>query len=101
MPLYCFRLHVPASPDVVAERLRAVVRERPGFWESLRSSLPRTNSDPPFIGSVNNKSFNLRRNITYRNSFLRRIKSRTDSEQNGARVSLGIFMHPLVLLFPL
>src|SRR5438105_1954527 len=101
MPLYSFRLHVPASPDVVAERIRAVVRERPGFWDSFRSSLPQTNSDRPFVGSVRGNSFHLRRNISYRNSFLPRIQGHIDAEQNGTRIRVVMYMHPLVLLFTL
>jgi len=102
MPLYSFRLDVPVSLDVVAERLRAVVRERPGFRESLRSFWMRTNpSGPPFLGSVKGNSFHLRRNINHRNSFLPRIHGRIDSVQNGARVRIVMFMHPLVFLFTL
>jgi hypothetical protein len=102
MPLYSFRLDVPASPDVVAERLRVVCRGRPGFRESLRSFWMRTNpSGPPFLGSVKGNSFNLRRNINHRNSFLPRIHGRIDSVKNGPRVRIVMFMHPLVFLFTL
>src|SRR6476660_7332866 len=102
MPLYSFRLYVPASPDVVVERLRAIVRECPSFWESLRGSWLRTNpSGPPFLGSVKGNSFHLCRNINYRNSFLPRIRGRVGSVQGGARVGVVMFMHPLVFLFML
>ena len=102
MPLYNFRVDVPASSDVVAERLRTIVRERPGFWETLRSSWMRTTpSGPLFLGSVKGNTFHLRRNINHRNSFLPRIYGRIESVQNGARVRIVMFMHPLVLLFTL
>lgn len=102
MPLYIFSLDVPASPDVVAERLRAVVHEGPGLWESLRSFWLRTNpSGAPFLGSVNGNSFHLRRNITYSNSFLPLIHGCTNSVRNGARVRVVMFMHPLVFLHAL
>src|SRR6266849_2943210 len=101
MPLYGFSLDVPTSPVVVAERLRAIVGKSPGLWESLRSPLRTKPSDPPFIGSVKGNSFRLCRNINYRNSFLPQIWGRILSMQNGARVKVVMFMHPLVFMFTL
>src|SRR5712691_12358037 len=102
MPLYRFHLEVPASPEVVAERLRLIVRGKRGFREAIGSIWKRSDpSGPPFIGSVQNSSFRLRRDICYRNSFLPKIRGRVTSTGNGSRVSVVMFMHPLTLIFML
>jgi len=102
MPVYLFHVDVPAPPQVVAERLRSVVRGKRGFWEALRSSWKRRDpSDRPFIGSVQSSSFQLRRDIGYHNSFLLQIEGRIIATENGARVNVVMFMHPLTLIFML
>jgi YD repeat-containing protein len=102
MPLYRFHLDVPASPEVVAERLRLVVRGKRGFWEAIGSTWKRSDpSGPPFIGSVQNLSFRLRRDTRYRNSFLPQIRGRIVPVENGARVNVVMFMHPFTLIFML
>jgi cytochrome oxidase complex assembly protein 1 len=102
MPLYIFHVDVTAPPDVVAERLRAIVREKRGIWESIQATWNRNNpSGPAFIGSVQSSSFRLRRDIHYRNSFLPQIWGRIVSTPNGSRVNVLMFMHPFVVMFML
>ena len=48
MPFYRFHVDVEATPLVVAERLKAIVRDRAGFWESFRMAWQsRDPSAPP------------------------------------------------------
>ena len=102
MPFYAFHLDVPAPPDVVAQRIRAAVSKLPTFWESMKSSWrgPRS-SGRPFLGTVEGRSFRIRRDIQYRNSFLPIIRGSITATSNGSRVSVLMFMHPVVLLFML
>ncbi len=101
MPLYRFSLDVPAPVYVVAERIRAIIRPAPGFWEAWVSSWQHKYSGLSFVGEVADNSFRLRRNIGYRNSFLPRIRGRMISTATGTRVDVLMFMHPLVFIFML
>jgi hypothetical protein len=100
MPFYRFQIDVDAPPHVVAERLRTIVRDMPTFRESFRRMW--WFGDPasvPFIGSVQDESFKLRRDIRYRNSFLPMIRGRITPNGVGTRVCVTMFIHPLVALF--
>lgn len=78
------------------------VGETPTFWQSMKSSWrgPRP-SGRPFLGKVEGRSFRIRRDIHYRNSFLPLIRGRIAATPNGSRVSVVMFMHPAVLIFML
>jgi hypothetical protein len=100
MPFYRFQIDVDAPPQVVAERLKSIVRDKPTFRESLRRvwpfGIPVT---APFIGSVDGASFKLQRDIRYRNSFLPMIRGRIMPNGIGTQVSVTMFLHPLVAIF--
>lgn len=100
MPFYRFQIDVNAPPPVVIERLRSIVRDKPTFGESLRKmwSFGKPASTP-FIGSVQDESFKIRRDIRYRNSFLPIIWGRVTQNGVGARVYVTMFIHPLVAFF--
>ena len=100
MPIMRFRIETDATPGIVAERLRAAVRAEPVFFESFRKSWRSRSSDgPPFVGSVANDSFRLRKDIRGRNSFVPLVRGRITSTDHGARVSGVMFLHPLVAAF--
>ena len=100
MPFYRFEIDVNAPPPVVVERLRAIVRGKLSFWESVRQSFPFNQAEgPPFIGSVQDDSFKMRRNIRYRNSFLPMIRGTIASYGVATRVSVTMFLHPIVAIF--
>jgi YD repeat-containing protein len=102
MPFYSFHLNVPAQPDVVAERIRRVVSPAPNFWGALASSWKRPQAArSPFLGSVENLSFRIRRNIQYRNSFLPMIQGKINTTPTGARVNVFMYMQPFSLAFML
>jgi|SRR5882762_2233455 len=96
MPLYRFHIDATVPPQAVTERLRCAVRDR------LREYFGRKTSDgPPFIGSVRDFSFRIRRDIRYRNSFLPLVWGHIVPTPMGARVVVTMFMHPFVLAFML
>lgn len=102
MPFYSFQLSVPAPPDVVAERIRRVVSPTPNLWGTLASSWKRPQaSSSPFLGSVENLTFRIRRNIQYRNSFLPMIRGKINPMPTGSRVNVFMYMHPFSLAFML
>ena len=101
MPIYRFQIDVDATPQIVAERLRSIVRQdrREPFgmdWWSWRSRDP---ASPPFMGTVRDDSFRLRRDIRGRNSFLPQVRGHFASIPTGTRVCVTMFVHPLVVLF--
>src|ERR1700722_16098651 len=100
MPYYSFHLSVPAQADVVAERIRRIVSPAPTFWGTLGSSWKRPQAAGlPFLGSVENLSFKIRRNIQYRNSFLPIIQGKIVPTPTGSRVNVFLYMHPFSLVF--
>jgi hypothetical protein len=101
MPLYWFHIDALAPPLVLADRLRSVVQKEPesqGFWSTWK---PREPVGPPFIGTVQDCSFKLRRDIRRRNSFLPRVKGHIIPTPTGARVDVIMFLHPFTALFML
>lgn len=106
MPIYHFAFDVPLPSQVVAARLQAFVRQPRGFFESIRNSVASPfkvgssdNSEPPFLGKVNDDSFRVRRDIRYRNSFLPLIWGRIASGAGGSHLSVTMFLHPFVAAF--
>ena len=100
MPFYRFHVDVNAPPQIVAERLRSIVRGKLSFRESLRRMWPfGIPVTAPFIGSVSDESFKIHRDIRYRNSFLPIIWGEIMLNGAGARVFVKMFIHPLVALF--
>jgi hypothetical protein len=98
MPIYRFQIDVNAPPQVVAERLKSIVGEEPGFWGSM-AWRSRGSTDSSFVGTVEDDSFRIRRDIRYRNSFLPLIWGRITLTGTGSRIYVTMFLHPLVALF--
>jgi hypothetical protein len=103
MPFYRFALETVAPPEVVAERLRTIVREEPRASDYSFRNLwkARDKSGPPFVGSVHGVAFQLRRDISGRNSFLPRIRGQIIPMANATRVNVIMFMHPFTVVFML
>jgi hypothetical protein len=100
MAIYRFHLDVDVPRQIVAERLRAVVGDKPSFWKSLFTGWwSRDPTSPPLIGIVDDDSFRVRRDIRYQNSFLPLVWGRFTSTPTGTRVNVIMFIHPLVALF--
>jgi len=98
MPLYRFHIDATVPPQAITERLRCAVSDRLKFREYFEWRKP---GGPPFIGSIRDFSFRIRRDIRYRNSFLPLIWGHIVPTPMGARVVVTMFMHPLVLAFML
>jgi hypothetical protein len=100
MPFYRFHIDTIASPQIVTERVRSAVREKPGFREYFWSAWTGKSPDgPPFIGSVQDNSFRIRRDIRYRNSFLPRVWGHIVPTPTGTRTVVTMFMHPFAMVF--
>ena len=53
MSLYRFQIQSDLTTQAVVKRIRALVREKPGFRQSLKKSFGlRPDGAPPFIGRV-------------------------------------------------
>lgn len=98
--LYRFELRSSVSAEAVKLRIRGLIRERPGMGQSLREAFGARPQDlPPFIGKLEGNTFNLQRDITYRNSFLPRIQGSIAPAAVGTTVVVSMSLHPLVILF--
>ena len=86
---------------VVVERLRAVV-ESPS-WLDFRTPWSPRDPSHPFIGTVRDGSFKIRRDIRSRNSFLPIVRGRLSPTPTGTRVkvtmSISLFSALFVVLF--
>lgn len=102
MPVYRFQIQSHLTMQAVLERVRGLVRETPGFRQSLKEAFGlRPQGAPPFIGRVEGSEFKCHRDIRYRNSFLPRIAGHVDSDPNGTKIDVTMYLHPVVLVFML
>lgn len=100
MPIYHFHVDADVPERIVAARLRSMVRDKPSFWHSLAIAWePRDSESPPFIGTVRDTSFSLKRQIGYRNAFLPLVRGRLESTPTGTRVCVTMFLHPAAAIF--
>jgi hypothetical protein len=100
MPFYRFHIDSDGSKHVVEERLKTIVRDKTGLWESFRVAWKaRDRAGPAFIGTVQEGSFKLQRDIRYRNSFLPMIWGSIVPAPTGARINVTMCIHPIVALF--
>src|SRR5918999_1352654 len=102
MPLYRFQIESHLTTQAVLERVRALVREPPGFRQSLKESFGwRPGSAPPFIGKIEGSEFKCYRDIRYRNSFLPRIAGHVGSCPTGTKIDVFMYLQPFVAVFML
>ena len=100
MPFYRCQIDSPVAAQAVLLRMRGLMREAPGFVQSVKESFcRRPEGSPPFIGSVDGTKFHIRRDIRYRNSFLPLIRGSVTATPKGARVLITMHLHPLVAAF--
>ena len=101
MPISSFQVDVNAPPSVVVERLRAVVE--PPSWLGFRTPWSPRDPSHPFIGTVRDSSFEIRRDIRSRNSFLPIVRGRISPTPMGTRVevamSIPLFSAIFVVIF--
>jgi hypothetical protein len=100
MPLYWFHVTTPLSPELVAQRIRALTRPSPNMLESLSRAFSRTRSDLlPFLGEVDSHSFRLRRYITHRNTIVPLIHGSIQASSTGSEVRVTMFLQPFTAVF--
>lgn len=93
IPYDKFQFIVNAPISEVRERLADHVEPR-SFWNIFAGG---GNSD--FIGKIENDSFKIHRNISYRNSFLPNICGSLEPHPLGTKVSIRMRLHLLVIAF--
>ena len=98
MPFYRFQIDVNLPSQVVVERLKAIVGDKPSFWGAMTRPFRGTGT-LPFIGTVQEDSFRIQRDISYRNSFLPLVWGRIEPTGTSTRVSVTMFIRPLVAVF--
>jgi hypothetical protein len=103
MPLYRVQIEVSLPPQRVMERIRSLMRERRSFGQWFER-LWKRRDDPlppfmPFIGSADDGSFDMYREIHYRNSFLPRIRGYVLPTPTGTRIDVTMSMDLLVAVF--
>ena len=97
MPFYQFQMQSPLTTETILVRIRALVHEPPGSYQSVREAFgSRADGRPPFIGRVEGTHFHMRRDIRYRNSFLPRVRGSVVQNPVGANVKVTMYLRPLV-----
>lgn len=99
MPIYHFKIESHLTSQAAIARLKEMVGP-PRFFLG-QGYLAGGEAGPPFIGKVEGDSFRVRRDIRYRNAFLPLIWGRITTGPMGTRVSVTMFMHPIMTLFML
>jgi len=97
--LYWFSLDSPLPAEEVSRRIQLLSREASGFLTHAWTFGPDT--DPPFLGTVQQSRFSLRRDIHYRNAFLPMLKGTVRALPGGSRVVVIMHLHPFMLVFML
>src|SRR5690349_14647683 len=100
MPFYRFQFSSRLSAAMAAERLRTMVGPPPTFAQAFQRAFGSDSRQyPPFVGSVDGRHFNVRRDIRYRNSFLPRVSGQITPAAGGSTVQVTMYMHPLIGVF--
>jgi len=100
MAYYRFEIESPFTPTEVISKIQAVTKSPEGFFGSLKKGFfPFDKPLVPFVGRVDIESFQIHRDIRYRNSFLPIISGRIESTPTGSHVRVTMRMHLLVSLF--
>jgi hypothetical protein len=99
MPFYRFHFNTPLCPSEASSRIYALTRPKPNFFESIGQIFSSSNDLQPFMGKVEPSAFRIQRGIHGRNSFLPYVWGKIAPLQTGSRVTVNMFMHPLVIIF--
>jgi hypothetical protein len=100
MAYYRFEVESSLLPAEVESKVRAITRDPDGFLGSLKKGFfPFETPLVPFIGHVDSESFQIRRDIRYRNSFLPIILGRVEATPAGSHVRVTMRIHIFVAMF--
>ena len=103
MPVYRFQIQSHLTTQAVLDRVRALVRETPGL-RAIRSgslSVGARKVRRPSLGKWKSSEFKCYRDTRCRNSFLPRVAGHVDSDHNGTKIDVTMYLHALVLAFML
>lgn len=67
--------------------------------DSKEEVLRKISESTQYQGTINSESFNIYRNIDYRNSFLPQIKGRFFDDYNATKIEITMQLHTFVLAF--
>jgi hypothetical protein len=67
--------------------------------KAFRSSIFSSNSTKPYEGQIKGHSFNIKRIIGYRNSFLPRINGVIERDLDGLTIKVKMRLHTFVIVF--
>jgi len=102
VPYYRCELVSPLPVETVRLRFHALVRDEPGFLQSVKESFRRRPEGiPPFIGKFDGSVGHMHRDIRYRNSFLPRVRASVAAAPDGTLVHITMHLHPVVAVFML
>jgi len=90
LPFQRLRYATPLRPDEVVSTLRGKVGDPPRWFKRPRQ---------PYIGSVSNDRFKIRRNSGGRNSFLPILNGVVAGAPEGSEIKVRFQIHPAVLIF--
>jgi hypothetical protein len=84
-------LYTPLSAADALQRLSQIVRPRRSFSHAFNAALTWNGaSEPPFIGTITDRRFRIRRPIRYRNSFLPIVFGEISQQANVSRIDLTL-----------
>ena len=109
MPIYRFEIDSPFPTQEITAQILRLLREPLKSIDSLDPNeflgsfysffAPRDNLTPPFRGSVDGDSFQIRRNIGGRNSFQPLIRGRIISTPSASHIKVTVSLHPFTGAF--
>ncbi|QKQ75008.1 hypothetical protein [Nostoc sp. TCL240-02] len=91
LPHDSFTISTPDALPVVMQRLNAKVEPQKAFRFS--------NNHAPYQGTISEESFQIRRVIHYRNSFLPLIRGRFEVESQQTVIHVQMSIHSFVMVF--
>ena len=97
---YEFKIISPLPLDEARERLRSITKPPRSFMEKLEQWGVQ-DEKPSFIGEVKDSEFTLRRDISYRNSFLPVIRGSIGGSSRGSVIRATLTLPPVTLVFML
>lgn len=100
MPFYRFRLDSPLPPQQAERNIALMTGTRPPItFFAFGTGRKGHRSAAAFFGKVREYSFDLQRNISYRNSFLPTIRGHIEPAAGGAQITVTMFLNPVVAAF--
>src|SRR5947199_9411015 len=98
MAIYRCELEARLGTQATIARSKELVWPPRSFWTGFSFGAG-GDATPPFIGKIEGDSFRVRRDIHYRNSFLRLVWGRISSVHMGYHMRITLFCHSFASIF--